>query len=259
MEAMKISFGVDGEWLTDYIRESVINGERNYEWALQLMIDIVEPNRIDERQAEKMAQDIILGRSRFSGRTSDGTFSYDERDETPNDLFKRFCAVNEMLKYERKTSTKYCDAWYELVDLVEGNVERQDLLCDLNQQLKPPSMLQEFIERANSKDAQVREPYCFISPDGELFPVDWGEHNEWAQNYIKRHGMSMDDDGFARDYYAVDYLVHDRGWLLLHSPGHGRPKLTKSNKPMTKAQRETLYDYYMNAGRFDEANELYGD
>lgn len=256
---MRISFGIDGDWLTDFIRNSVLNGERDYEWALQRMSEIVEPNGIDERQAEKMTQDIILGRSRFSGYTSNGTFSYNEIDEAPNDLFKRFCSVNEKLKDERKTRTEFGDAWYELVDLAEGNIERQDLLCNLNQQLKPSTMLQEFLERANSKDAQVREPYCFISPDGELFPVDWGEHDEWATNYIKRHGMLMDDDGFSRDYFAVDYLVHDRGWLLLHSPSHGRPKLTEGNKPMTKAQRETLYDYYMNAGRFDEANELYED
>ena len=45
----------------------------------------------------------------------------------------------------------------------------------------------------------------------------------------------------------------------MHSPSRGKPKLTAGDKPMTKAQRETLYDYYIKAERDEEANALFVD
>lgn len=100
-------------------------------------------------------------------------------------------------------------------------------------------------------------PYGFIVPTGNYIPVAWGEHTEWAFTYLKQNN-EFDNFYHSKYDYPVDYLVYDRGFLLLDSPGYGEPMLTASKeKSMTSAQRETLYDYYMWWGKEDKARELY--
>jgi len=98
-------------------------------------------------------------------------------------------------------------------------------------------------------------PYGFIAPTGNYIPVEWGEHTEWAFTYLDQN--SQYDDFYHSEYdYPVDYLVYDRGFLLLDSPGYGEPIVTMPAL-MTDAQRETLYDYYMWLGQSDKAIALY--
>ena len=109
------------------------------------------------------------------------------------------------------------------------------------------------------------EPYGFITPDGVFHPVEWGEHTEYAYRYIDNNGLQDDFYKWWRDETTsvyespTDYLVYKHGWLLLHSPGYGLTHLTHSDKEMTKAQRETLFDYYLAYGRENDAMELYND
>lgn len=55
-----------------------------------------------------------------------------------------------------------------------------------------------------------------------------------------------------------DFLVYAEGWILLHNPQRGIAEVEQNEgKNMTKAQRETLYDYYIFFNRIEEANDLY--
>ena len=100
-------------------------------------------------------------------------------------------------------------------------------------------------------------PYGFIAPTGNYIPVEWGEHTEWAFTYLDQNNQY--NDFYHSEYdYPVDYLVHDRGFILIDSPYYGEPTVTiPVEKPITKAQRETLYDYYMWLDKEDKARELY--
>ena len=56
---------------------------------------------------------------------------------------------------------------------------------------------------------------------------------------------------------AADWLV-ERGWVLLHNPGMGIATPTKNPaREFTKAQKEFLYDYYMERNRENEANAIW--
>lgn len=60
-----------------------------------------------------------------------------------------------------------------------------------------------------------------------------------------------------RLYNSGDALV-DRGWILLHNPSQGIAYPTESeNHVRTKAQKEFLYDYYMERKCYSEANEIW--
>lgn len=105
-------------------------------------------------------------------------------------------------------------------------------------------------------------PYGFISPNGRYHSVEWGEHTEFAYRYIDNNGLESEFYKWWKETTdcsgsPTDYLVYGCGWLLLHSPGYGLPYLTSSKKEMTKEQRETLFDYYVQLDMKKEANALY--
>ena len=56
---------------------------------------------------------------------------------------------------------------------------------------------------------------------------------------------------------AGDWLV-ERGGVLLHNPSQGIAYPTKNSvREYTKAQKEFLYDYYMERGCKEEANAIW--
>ena len=109
--------------------------------------------------------------------------------------------------------------------------------------------------------------YGWLAPDGKFYEVDWGNHQEWAQEYIEENfpEVAEDDDADMQMKCNVgligagDWLV-ERGWVLLHSPSQGIAHPTKNPiKRYTKAQQEFLYDYYMERGKEKEANAVYDE
>ena len=133
---------------------------------------------------------------------------------------------------------------------------------------KSNSMLESFLEqqRENQKE-HTYEPYGWIEPDGTYHPVDWGEHAKWAQEYLEEnypykeyHAMYWKEqaDGTRKNYVNGDMLVYCLGWVLLDSPVQAQARPTFDRiKGLTKAQKEFLYDYYMDYNRPEDANKLY--
>ncbi len=124
------------------------------------------------------------------------------------------------------------------------------------------TLLGNFLKRQMKN---TEDDYGWLEPSGEFHPVDWGKHQEWAENYINSNfseeewmkvgitkaGIISTISGFG------DYLT-TKGWILLHNPAQGIAIVTKKNEcRITKAQKEFLYDYYMKRDCENEANELY--
>ena len=100
--------------------------------------------------------------------------------------------------------------------------------------------------------------YGFINPEGKYIPVEWCQHLKYAHEYIKNN-YNLDEQ--MAIYYEYgneleDYLVEKLGWILIDNPHRGIGIVYTGNY-ITKAQKETLFDYYMFFGREEEANDLY--
>lgn len=126
-------------------------------------------------------------------------------------------------------------------------------------------MLSDFLKQCKSgRD----DDYGWLAPDGTFYPVEWGEHSEWAKEYADKHYpfkdyahmyWKTDAEGHRHHYVCGDFLVYVLGWALLDNPHQGASILTydKSRGGLTKHQKDFLYDYYMQRNRFVEANNLY--
>lgn len=128
-------------------------------------------------------------------------------------------------------------------------------------------MLTGFMERMLDEEEHSTEDYGWLAPDGTFHEVEWGKHQEWAQNYIEENFPEVADDSEVDIQVkcnvgligAGDWLV-ERGWILLHSPSQGIAYPTRNPiKRYTKAQQEFLYGYYMERGKEKEANAVYED
>lgn len=252
-----VSFAIDGEWLTDFLRQRFLYEGIGFEWVVETVGELLKSNGLTEQRIEQIAQDIILGRSYFKGNTRDGSFVYCDCSDEPlkSDFFRKYTRLQNDLKKEEQARKDAVEAWQELALVITGELERDDCGCQCNIDLLKPTPMEEFIDRMIAPEEETA-PYGFISPDGEFHPVEWAKHEKFAVDYLEERGgwAAVIEAGC---HTATDTLVIGKGWLLMHNPQHGKPFLTSGDRPMTKAQREALFDYYTKYGMKKEASALY--
>lgn len=113
-----------------------------------------------------------------------------------------------------------------------------------------------------SSEYSPYDGYGFVAPDGTFIPSDWGTHEEKALELIKDHSFysayinwkhtSAGASGLARDY-----IINEKGFCLIHNPSMDGGYIVTCSpvKSLTKAQRETLYDYFTENGDSYLANQ----
>lgn len=127
------------------------------------------------------------------------------------------------------------------------------------------ALLDDYLKAAH---ANKGDDYGWLSPTGVFTPVDWGDHQEWAREYMKSHPAEMGiETGPGLDLRREINLITnpgdrltDHGWILLHSPHQGIASPTmQPGRRATKAQREFLYGYYIDRDLPDKAAQWLED
>ena len=130
--------------------------------------------------------------------------------------------------------------------------------------------LDSFMARMMDEEEHTTEDYGWLEPNGTFHAVEWGNHQEWANDYLDKNltqeerfaaMVEINASGMVKSspdvIGAADYLVR-RGWVLLHNPQQGIAIPTRDiTRECTKAQKEFLYDYYMERNRENEANAIW--
>ena len=124
-------------------------------------------------------------------------------------------------------------------------------------------LLDSFFKQ-NAFENQFKENYGWLEPNGTFHEVAWCDHQEFAQKIIEERGWKEEyeffDDWHHAIYQAGDFLTTRKGWVLLHNPGKGVAYVTRDEvRPLTKAQREFLFDYYAKRKMMDKAKEYLED
>ena len=103
--------------------------------------------------------------------------------------------------------------------------------------------------------------YGWLSPTGRFYPVSWGQHDSWAQEHIKElvdwESLSLKERISSA---GMGDVLMNRGWVLLHNPSHGPAFPTsKEGRRYTKAQADFLYEYFLEQGEKDKADQIIRD
>lgn len=215
----------------------------------------------DEPRVElvKLAREIVCGTKKLVGRTDDGTYAMTDDDQ---DLL----AVYQARWSDALTSTEAAlsameQKFYQLTDyLIDSGYGRLLQLSGISGKEDDSDIsdaLKSYLEQAQLKEQGFDDNYGWLAPDGTFYPVEWGEHQSWA--YQKAQQMGWIEHGSLRTGREGDILAQ-HGWALLHSPSMGIAAVTASDlKPLTKAQREFLCDYFSDRGKLELASKYFMD
>lgn len=272
----KVSFGITGEYITQIVREQFFINGMEYGKAMEILMSCMGGTDMEEAKLKRYAEDVLLGRAEFKGRTEDSTFhmtAYDAGEEPEMTasfrIFEQYSRMKKKLAETEKELGKIRE-WYAVAMEHVPSYEVDDVLRETGQPIESSfgsSLLDSFMERMMDEEEHTTGDYGWLATDGDFHEVEWGKHQEWAEKYIRENmteeewltaGVHMPGQIKTSSFNTFgDYLV-ERGWVLMHNPSQGMAFPTKNQqKPYTKAQKEFLYDYYMERGKKAEANEIW--
>lgn len=200
---MKLSFNVEGEFITQMARDWFYLERRPFEKVKELLLSCMCGTNIQKEILDQYVEDILKFKRKFVGQTKNNTFCLIE-DNEQNAIVKNY---NSIKKY--------------------GKIPFE--ICE----------------------------YGFIKPNGEYIPVQWCQHLKYANEYIQSNYSIEDQMTIYYKYKnAEDYLIKELCWILIENP-HQEMGIIHTGNFITKAQKETLFDYYIFFDRNNEAIELY--
>ena len=253
-----LTFSIEGKIITDVAREHFYF-RNDIAKALDLLCAGLQSDKLNEYEQMALALRVLDGKAEIRGTypgDSYGLYDLDEPDsrfsiadhigklseelETAktelHDLQVQFSIVAEKLTDTQKREANR--AWFEL-DYdhrrpIFDDVESVPLIPGLT------SQLDSFLERMRGPETTT-EDYGWLEPSGKFHEVPFGGHQGWSWKKALELGFS----GEAFDRGLGGDVLLEHGWVLLDNPSMGIAKPTISDtRPMTKAQREFLFDYY---------------
>lgn len=269
----KVSFGITREYITQIVREQFFINGMGYDKAMEILTGCMGGTGMEEAQLKRYAEDVLLGRAEFKGSTADSTFhmtTYDAGEEPEMTasfrIFEQYSRMKQKLAETEKELDKMRE-WYAVAMEHVPSHAVNDVLKETGQPIESSygsSLLDSFMERMLDEEEHTTGDYGWLAPDGEFHEVEWCQHQEWAEKHIRENmteeewltaGVHMPGQVETSCLNTFgDYLV-ERGWVLLHNPSQGLAFPTRNPlKEYTKAQKEFLYDYYMERGKEKEAS-----
>lgn len=276
-------WSIKGSFITQLAREKFYE-DLNPKYAIDLLMGSTVRPDLSEADRLAIAIAILDGRKELVGTYPGDDYDVrdvpeDERDPsrtvealfertrdkiksleaTVRELNEKMCFIAEntsedKLKVLDRRYADYCDGEGSIFGTERPAMEIPNPWGTPGLPEAPEDMLQSVTDRMKS---QVDEPdYGWLFPDGTFHPVDWGEHQGWAYQWLLEH-----DPEHARDlplHQAGDTLSTRHKAVLLHSPYQGMATVTSAGVgELTKKQKEFLFDYYVKRGKSDVASKLY--
>lgn len=256
-----LQFDIEGEYLTSLAREWFYVEGKGYDKCIELLNCCMSGTDETKEQIRRHVEDLLLGRAALKGSTREGSYHLElygagSEEKMPENM--NIWSLFDKMKNLEKELQKYQMRWNMAKEVVPNHIIRE-IREDLGEDIgnKKNDLLTSFLKRAKDTEEHTTDDYGWLEPNGKFHAVDWGEHQVWADKYLKEH-LSEDE------YLQLDVLEGEgdelvkRGWVLLHNPAQGVAFTTKDpTKPYTKAQKEFLYDYYMERNCEKEANDIW--
>lgn len=278
-------FSIRGELITRIAREKVLYEKPpKIKYAIDLLMSCLETDQMSEGDRLLLAIKILNGEARISGTYPGDDYGV-EVLENPEGEFNLIEMIEQMgqeieeLKEERRElfcKLEFVAKELELPDWKMRSLNRTwvsvyggdsdvfnvgpsdddaDPLLKLLKRLsgsedEESDPVADFIDRMSS---DTEDDYGWLAPDGTFYPVEFANHQSWAWRKLIEIGAA--DKNEPNSWNAGDKLV-EMGWALLHNPGMGTAFVTSSEiKPLTKMQKDFLFDYYMKRDKPRKAEE----
>lgn len=296
-----VSFSIEGEFITERALHAFYE-DNNLPLAIDILKSATVNDELSEAEHMELIMSILNGEKELRGNSSTDEYGvYDV--ETPDVKYNVTEHLTKMQKQLESLQQKLHfvetylsdnDGYHKLIDIddeyreysdgetIFGTTPRDDinyLSPTAKKRMNMPpvnssevltatyggkGLLDDFLQHAKeSKD----DDYGWLEPDGTYHVVAWGDHSQFAMEYLKEHYPPHENkdlywletsDGSKKPIVAGDVLVYKLHWVLLDNPSQGFARPTYDTKyGYTKAQKEFLFDYYMARNKKDLAYDLY--
>lgn len=261
----ELSFGINGEFLTNVVREWFYLEGKGYDKCIELLKQCMKGTDETEAEIRRHAEDILLGRAGLAGNTRDGSYHLEiyapEDEEMLLDSMNIWKTAEKVKRLEdelRQYKTIWnavkeqvpLDMLYQIKEVLGDDIEEK--IMNLGHE---EGTVGSFLKRMEHIDEHTTEDYGWLEPNGTFHEVEFGEHQSWADKYLEEHATEEEKSDYS--IFPGDYLT-EKGWVLLHNPSQGIAMVTKDAfKQYTKAQKEFLFDYYMQRNCQKEANDIW--
>ena len=268
MDTERISFSVDGNYITDLAR-TMFYKEDKQKGAIDILMSCTTSDELSEYEQLALCFQILDGKAELKGTYPNDDYGvvYTPEGERLG-VFKKITDIRSREQSLKEENNELLTKFNFFISyLQEHNCTH--LLQSLNREYKDEfgdylfqqsyktetevsPMLDEYINKAiadmqSEKKYNPDEDYGWLEPNGTYHPMKWGTHNEFACDYTEKnypykeyHEMywKTDSDGIRTHYVGGDFLVYVLGWVLIDSPYQGNPKAHYDKaKGLTKAQR----------------------
>ncbi|MBU5680102.1 hypothetical protein [Blautia sp. MSJ-9] len=273
-EMMKeLSFSIDGETITKMAREWFYEGEKSFEKIMEFLFSCMSGTDTPEAQLRRYAEDILIGRAALKGSTEDETYHLEiygpgEEEKLPRnmDIWQESTKKRKIKKELEKMAQRWNVAMQYIPEETQRRIREE--LGEETEEDRQQRSVDSYVKRMTDKTEHTTPDYGWLEPNGTFHAVEWGEHQSWAQSYLDENYPEQAEDKEIDMQVkcnnlgligAGDWLV-ERGWILLHNPTHGiaYPLVNPVKKP-TKAQKEFLFDYYIERNCEKEASAVWSD
>lgn len=291
----QLHFRIEGEFITNLARERFYQ-DHNLSGAIELVQSATVTDELNEVEHLMLALEVISGKKSIIGTYPGDDYGIKENNDIDryfDDFIKEIDNIQKRLKDKeeelQQVYNKYSFVLSQLPDYKikdindEYHSEYGEYLFEIPReerrfnylmnnyvgvsQHSAQEALDEFLARRKDTTEYKYADYGWLEPDGTYHEVEWGMHSQWARDYLDEHYpfkeyahmyWKTDSNGERHHYVNGDCLVHCLGWVLLDNPMQGiaTPKYDPI-KGMTKAQKEFLFDYYIDRGMNDRASGLY--
>lgn len=278
MSTVNLQFKIQGEYITNLAREKAhVNHDIPY--AINLLMDCLETDQVSKNQRLLWCLQILNNKAHIKGTYPDADYGLMIDEESKTDIQSELCILLQpmmtVIQNSQESYQNLLQKYEFLLDylnmpdyrLREIDKEYHQIydehIFNIQSDNMPP-ILQEYIDRQIS---HTTDDYGWLEPNGTFHPVEWGQHEEWAVDYLDKHYPFKnnehlycipDDTNTQKHIVGGDCLVYKLHWILLHNPSQGIAKPQYDTIfGMTKAQKEFLYDYYIKRNKHNMANELY--
>lgn len=273
-EMMKgLSFSIDGETITKMAREWFYEGGKSFEKIMEFLFSCMYGTDTPEAQLRRYAEDILIGRAALKGSTEDGTYHleiYGPGEEEKMPIYMDIWQESTKKRKIKKELEKMGQRWNVAMQYIPEETQRRirEELGEETEEDRQQKSVDSYVKRMIDKTEHTTPDYGWLEPNGTFHAVEWGEHQSWAQSYLDENYPEQAEDAEIDMQVkcdnlgligAGDWLV-ERGWILLHNPTHGiaYPLVNQVKKP-TKAQKEFLFDYYIERNCEKEASAVWSD
>lgn len=265
MEECKLQFNISGEWITGLVREWFYLEGKGYDKCIEILNDCMSGTDETKEQIRRHAEDVLLGRAALKGNTADGSYhleiySPEHQEKMPHDM-NVWEIVGEQKKIKDELE-QYKRRWKVAMKMIPRYL-KEEIGNELDEDLTATSptvsrTLDSYMKRMLDTEEHTTKDYGWLEPSGKFHAVKWGDHQKWAYEYLESKVKNDEEySKLPRLYEAGDVLIKE-GWVLLHNPSQGIAIATKdSSKDYTKAQKEFLFDYYIERNCEKEANDIW--